>query len=83
VTVGRNGENGTLHLCRMADFDPSFPLEPGDTGVQFTLPGDFKRSCAAFRANGVQFDQLPTKETWGWWASVVDPDGNSIMLVPS
>ncbi|MCI4323942.1 MAG: hypothetical protein L3K03_08020 [Thermoplasmata archaeon] len=66
----------------MADFDPSFPLEPGTTGIQFTLPGDFERSCGALEENGVVFIQPPTKESWGWWASISDPDGNQIMLVP-
>jgi catechol 2,3-dioxygenase-like lactoylglutathione lyase family enzyme len=82
VTVGRKGENGTLHLCQFTEFDPSFPLEPGNSGIQFTLPGDFVRACAALKANGVRFRHSPKKETWGWWAAVEDPDGNQIMLVP-
>jgi catechol 2,3-dioxygenase-like lactoylglutathione lyase family enzyme len=82
VTVGRKGENGTLHLCQFTEFDPSFPLEPGNSGIQFTLPGDFVSSCAALEANGVRFTRPPKQESWGWWAMVADPDGNTIMLVP-
>ncbi|MGA7477183.1 MAG: VOC family protein [Thermoplasmata archaeon] len=83
VTVGRKGQNGVVHLCQMTEFDPSFPLEPGNTGIQFHLPGDFRDSCAALEANGVHFTRPPKKEPWGWWAQVADPDGNLIMLTPA
>jgi len=83
VTVGRKGENGTLHLCQFTEFDPSAPLEPGNSGIQFTLPGDFVAACHALEARGVRFHRPPKKESWGWWASVEDPDGNQIMLVPA
>lgn len=82
VTVGRKGENGTLHLCQFAEFVPEFPLETGNSGIQLTVPGDFVSACAALEANGVKFRQTAKEETWGWWASIVDPDGNQIMLVP-
>jgi predicted enzyme related to lactoylglutathione lyase len=82
VTVGRKGENGTLHLCTISEFDPAFPLEPGESGIQFDLAGDFRTSCAALRANGVQFVTPPTERPWGWYAKVVDPDGNEIRLNP-
>jgi catechol 2,3-dioxygenase-like lactoylglutathione lyase family enzyme len=82
VTVGRRDQNGTLHLCQFTEFDPTFPLEPGNSGIQFSLPGDFRNACAALRSRGVEFAQPPKKETWGWWAMVSDPDGNQIMLVP-
>jgi catechol 2,3-dioxygenase-like lactoylglutathione lyase family enzyme len=83
VTVGRKGENGTLHLCQFTEFDPDFPLEPGNSGIQLTVPGDFVSACAALAANGVAFQSTPRQESWGWWASVADPDGNHIMLVPA
>jgi catechol 2,3-dioxygenase-like lactoylglutathione lyase family enzyme len=82
VTVGRKGENGTIHLCQFTEFDPSFPLEPGNSGIQISIPGDFVRACAALKANGVRFRRDPKEESWGWWASVEDPDGNQLMLVP-
>jgi len=82
VTVGRKGQNGTIHLCQFTEFDPDFPLEPGNSGIQFTLPGDFVKACEALEANGVKFHQRATQESWGWWAAVEDPDGNHIMLVP-
>ncbi|MGA8542304.1 MAG: VOC family protein [Thermoplasmata archaeon] len=82
VTVGRRGENGTLHLCRITEFDPAFSLEPGESGIQFDLPGDFRASCAALQANGVRFVTPPTRRPWGWYAKIADPDGNEIRLNP-
>jgi len=80
VVVGRRGENGGLHLCDIPTFDPAFPVEPGESGIQLDLPGDFRRSCAALKANGVLFVTPPTKRPWGWYAKVADPDGNEIRL---
>jgi len=82
VVVGRRGQNGGVHLCDIPTFDPTFPVEAGESGIQFDLPGDFKKSCAALKANGVRFSTLPTKRPWGWYAKIVDPDGNEIRLNP-
>jgi catechol 2,3-dioxygenase-like lactoylglutathione lyase family enzyme len=82
VVVGRKGQNGGVHLCDIPTFDPAFPVEPGESGIQFDLPGDFKKSCAALKANGVRFSTPPTKRPWGWYAKIVDPDGNEIRLNP-
>jgi catechol 2,3-dioxygenase-like lactoylglutathione lyase family enzyme len=82
VTVGRKGRDGTLHLCTIPEFDRSFSLEPGESGIQFDLPGDFRSSCAALQANGVRFVKPPTKRPWGWYAKIADPDGNEIRLNP-
>lgn len=83
VVVGRKGKRGGVHLCDIPTFDPAFPVEPGESGIQFDLPGDFRRSCAALKANGVRFVQPPTKRPWGWYATVVDPDGNELRLNPA
>jgi len=81
-TVGTKGGSGTLHLCQVSEFDPKAPLEPGNTGIAFTLPGDFVKSCADLEARGVEFSSPPTKHDWGWGATVRDPDGNEIYLAP-
>jgi len=80
--VGQKGGSGLLHLCQVSEFDPKAPLEPGNTGIALTLPGDFVKSCAALEARGVTFSDPPTKHDWGWGASVRDPDGNEIYLAP-
>jgi catechol 2,3-dioxygenase-like lactoylglutathione lyase family enzyme len=83
VTVGRKGREGALHLCQTTEYDPSGKLEPGNSGIMFRLPGkDFTASCAELKSRGVAFAQEPTKEEWGWWASVRDPDGNEHQLAP-
>jgi catechol 2,3-dioxygenase-like lactoylglutathione lyase family enzyme len=83
VTVGRKGRSGVLHLCQTSEYDPSIPLEKGNTGIQLRVPGDFEAACAALAANGVKFSTPPTKEEWGWWAAIEDPDGNEISLTPA
>ncbi len=82
ITVGRKGKEGSLHLCRVADFDSKGKLEPGNSGIALRLAGDFEDSCAAIEARGVTFSQPAVKEDWGWYAGVRDPDGNEIWLMP-
>jgi len=83
VTVGRTGENGAIHLGQMTGIDPSSPPEPGNTGIQLDLEGEFRTACAALAANGVRFSRLPLKRPWGWYALIVDPDDNEIRLNPA
>ncbi|HXW66605.1 MAG TPA: VOC family protein [Thermoplasmata archaeon] len=83
VTVGRKGQNGVLHLCQTSEYDPSLPLERGNTGIHLRLPGDFETACAALAARGVTFTAPPKKEEWGWGAMIADPDGNEIALSPA
>ena len=83
VAVGRKGKGGMLHLCQISEFEPAAPLEPGNSGITLRIPGtDFAASCAALKANGVEFAEEPKKESWGWYATVRDPDGNELFLMP-
>jgi predicted enzyme related to lactoylglutathione lyase len=82
ITVGRKGQGGLIHLCQTSDWSDAETLEPGNQGIQILLPGDFREACAALEANGVKFAHPASKEEWGWWASIVDPDGNEISLGP-
>lgn len=81
--VGQKGRPGVLHLCQVSEFDAKAPLEPGPSGIAFTLEGDFVTACDALKARGVKFSTPPTKFDWGWGASVVDPDGNEHYLSPA
>lgn len=83
VTVGRKGQGGLLHLCQWSDFDAAAVPETGNLGINLHVPGDFEAACAAFAANGVEFAHPPTKEDWGRWAQVRDPDGVVITLMPA
>jgi catechol 2,3-dioxygenase-like lactoylglutathione lyase family enzyme len=83
VAVGRKGKGGMLHLCQISEFEPTAPLEPGNSGITLRIPGtDFVAACAALKANGVEFAEEPKKESWGWYATVRDPDGNELFLMP-
>jgi catechol 2,3-dioxygenase-like lactoylglutathione lyase family enzyme len=80
VTVGRKSHERVLQLCPTSEYDPSIPLEQGNTGINLHIPGDFFRACVALKANGVKFSSRPKKEEWGSYAAVEDPDGNEITL---
>jgi lactoylglutathione lyase len=41
---------------------------------------DMVATHRAFSAAGVQFEDPPAQQPWGWWATVKDPDGNVIGL---
>jgi catechol 2,3-dioxygenase-like lactoylglutathione lyase family enzyme len=83
VAVGRKGKGGMLHLCQMSEFEPNSPLEPGNSGITLRVPGtDFVAACGALKTNGVEFTEGPKKEPWGWYATVRDPDGNELFLMP-
>jgi|SRR5208282_63898 len=82
-TVGRKGAGGKLHLCQVSEFDDKAPLEPGNSGIAFTLAGDFVAACQVLMDRGVEFAAPPTKFDWGWGATVKDPDGNEIYLTPA
>ncbi len=81
-TVGQKGRSGLLHLCQVTEFEPNGKLEPGNSGIALTVPGDFVKSCSALEARGVTFASPPTKYDWGWGATIRDPDGNEIYLAP-
>jgi catechol 2,3-dioxygenase-like lactoylglutathione lyase family enzyme len=81
VTVGRRGVNGAIHLCQVSDL-PDLVLEPGETGIDLHVAGEFRKTCAALEARGVRFSRPPTKRPWGWYAKIVDPDGNELRLTP-
>jgi catechol 2,3-dioxygenase-like lactoylglutathione lyase family enzyme len=83
VAVGRKGKGGLLHLCQISEFEPNATLEPGNSGITLRLPGtDFVASCTALKSNGVEFVEGPKKESWGWYATIRDPDGNELFLMP-
>jgi catechol 2,3-dioxygenase-like lactoylglutathione lyase family enzyme len=83
VTVGRKGGSGLIHLCETAEVGIPEAPEPGNAGIELKFPGDFRAGCARLKANGVKFSHPPTKRPWGWFASVVDPDGNQLTIMPA
>ncbi len=82
VVVGRKGRTGGIHLCDIPTFDPKYPVEPGNSGIDLKVSGEFAAACAALEANGVRFTLPVTRRPWGWEAQIVDPDGNELRLTP-
>jgi predicted enzyme related to lactoylglutathione lyase len=41
---------------------------------------DFEATCAALAEKGVQFKKEAKKEFFGWWAEILDADGNVLGL---
>ena len=83
VTVGHPRKGGAIHLCQGSELEPPIPLEPGNTGILILLDGDFQSNCAELKAQGVEFVDGPTQRPWGWDATIRDPDGNELLLMPS
>jgi predicted enzyme related to lactoylglutathione lyase len=82
TVVGSKKGKMALHLCQVTEFDPKGKLEPGNTGVLFTVDGSIEKMYKSLKKKGVNFTVPPKKEEWGWFASFTDPDGNEFMLMP-
>jgi predicted enzyme related to lactoylglutathione lyase len=41
---------------------------------------DMEATASELMARGVAFDSPPSRQPYGWWATVRDPDGNTIGL---
>jgi predicted enzyme related to lactoylglutathione lyase len=41
---------------------------------------DINATYAELSARGVEFEDKPAQQPWGWWATIKDPDGNIIGL---
>lgn len=39
---------------------------------------DINATYRELSARGVEFGHAPTRQHWGWWATIKDPDGNVI-----
>jgi len=81
VAVGGEGKGSELHLCQASENQPPIPLEPGPSGIVLTLPGDFHAECERLKEAGAEFSRLPEKSSWGWYATIRDPDGNEHYLM--
>jgi predicted enzyme related to lactoylglutathione lyase len=84
VTVGgARGKGSQLHLCQSSENHPLIPLEPGPSGIVIVLPGNFLKECKRLELAGIEFSHPPEKAPWGWFATVMDPDGNEHNLAPA
>lgn len=82
VTVGRKNKGSALHLCQMSEIDAKAKLEPGNSGILLLVEGDFHLRCQELKEAGVEFVEGPIERPWGWDATIRDPDGNELLLMP-
>ena len=41
---------------------------------------DMNATYEQLSSRGVEFVDAPSRQDWGWWATIKDPDGNIIGL---
>lgn len=65
----------------LAEGNPAFEADRvgKDVAAAFEV-ADFEATCADLRAKGVRFQTEPTRQPWGWWAVVLDSEGNGLGL---
>lgn len=83
AVVGSRKGGTQLHLCAVHEYDPKAKLEKGNTGIMLRVDGKMMPAAGALKKRGVKFGVTPKKMQWGWYCSVLDPDGNELWLVPS
>ncbi|MEA2641165.1 MAG: hypothetical protein QOF51_2559 [Chloroflexota bacterium] len=44
---------------------------------------DIQKTYEELSAKGAEFRDPPAQQPWGWWATLVDPDGNSFGIYQS
>jgi lactoylglutathione lyase len=80
VEVTPPGGNTRLTLLHGAD-NPGWQPEKIGEGMSTTFEvTDFEATCKGLTAQGVKFRAPPKKEFWGWWAEIVDSEGNALGL---
>lgn len=83
VTVGRKDEGGAIHLCQLDEAPPGTTMEPGNSGILLVVPGTLQHAYDVLRRRGVEFEGPPEERPGGWDATIRDPDGNALVLMPS
>jgi len=63
----------------MPNYEQAMSLIGGFTNFIFAVD-DINRTHQELSARGVEFQDPPSQQEWGWWATIKDPDGNIIGL---
>lgn len=68
-------------LTLITEGSPAFEADRIGKSIATTFEvTDFEATCAALQAAGVRFRNEPKKELFGWWAEILDADGNVLGL---
>lgn len=68
-------------LALLAQGNPAFEEERIGKSIATTFEvNDFEATCTELQGRGVHFRKEPEKAFFGWWAEVLDPDGNVLGL---
>lgn len=83
VQLGLPGAQTSLVLAKPIEGMPGYELTRQLIGSWATFilgVDDMEATHQQLMSKGVHFQDEPSKQDWGWWASVKDPDGNVIGL---
>jgi predicted enzyme related to lactoylglutathione lyase len=69
----------TLVLSLRRGERPTAPEERPTSNVFFYC-ADLPRTYEELRSRGVEFQQPPVEQSWGWWSMFEDQEGNRFAL---
>lgn len=71
----------TTRVTLLSEGNPAFEPDRIGSKVAATFEvNDMPATCAELERRGVRFEVAPKQEPWGWWAEILDPDGNTLGL---
>lgn len=72
---------GNTRLTLIGEGTPAFEPDRIGKNISCTFEvNDFEATCAELKRRGVKFEVEPKKEFFGWWAEILDQDGNILGL---
>jgi predicted enzyme related to lactoylglutathione lyase len=77
------GGDTSLVLAKPTPGMPEYDLATSMIGTFATFifaVDDMNATHQELSARGVEFRDQPSRQDWGWWATIADPDGNVIGL---
>ena len=75
ITVWPEGAQWKIHLCQSDEYR----IEPGNSGIGLYCE-DIDSEYEELKSKDVKFSRELTREPWGSFAMLEDPDGNEIWL---
>jgi predicted enzyme related to lactoylglutathione lyase len=71
----------TTRVTLLSEGNPAFEADRVGHGIAATFEvNDMAATCQELERRGVKFKEAPAQEPWGWWAEILDADGNVLGL---